>query len=187
MKTHTVPFRRKREGKTNYQKRLKILLSSKPRLVVRKSLGNVTAQIVEYSEKGDKIIATVTGKELKKYGWNFSMKNTCGAYLIGLLVAKKANEKNIKAAVLDIGLNKSVPGSKIYAVLKGAVDYGLKVPHSDNVLPNEERIQGKHIEEYAKKLGDDSKSKFSGYIKSGVNPMEITKIFNEVKKKITGG
>jgi len=187
MKTHTVPFRRKREGKTNYQKRLKILLSSKPRLVVRKSLGNVSAQIVEYSEKGDKIIATVTGKELKKFGWNYSIKNTCSAYLIGLLVAKKANEKGIKEAVLDIGLNKSVPGSKIYAVLKGAVDSGLKVPHSEEVLPSEDRISGKHIEEYAKKLGESSNAKFSGYVKNGVNPMEITKTFNEVKNKIIGG
>jgi large subunit ribosomal protein L18 len=36
--TYKMPFRRRREGKTNYTKRLKLLLSRKPRLVVRKSL-----------------------------------------------------------------------------------------------------------------------------------------------------
>jgi len=31
----SVPYRRKREGKTNYKKRLKLLLSNKPRLVIQ--------------------------------------------------------------------------------------------------------------------------------------------------------
>ena len=47
-KTQVVPFKRKREGKTDYKKRLKLLSSSKPRLVIRKSLKNMTVQIIEY-------------------------------------------------------------------------------------------------------------------------------------------
>ena len=49
-KTHRIKFRRKREGKTDYRKRLKLLLGGKPRLVVRKSLKNITAQIAVYSK-----------------------------------------------------------------------------------------------------------------------------------------
>ena len=49
---YTVQFRRKREGATNYRKRLKILASNKPRLVVRKSLKNIHASIIEYDKKG---------------------------------------------------------------------------------------------------------------------------------------
>ena len=55
---YRVPFRRRREGKTDYRKRLKLLLSRKPRLVVRKSLNNIIAQIVEYDEKGDRVVVS---------------------------------------------------------------------------------------------------------------------------------
>ena len=52
MKKHkrfTVAVRRKRKGKTNYKKRLRLLLSSKPRLVVRTSSRNVLGQIIVYN------------------------------------------------------------------------------------------------------------------------------------------
>lgn len=183
----TVGYRRKREGKTDYKKRLKMLLSSKPRLVVRKSVSSISAQIIEYNEDGDKVVASVKGSDLSKLGWNYNYKNTTSAYLLGLLIGKKAKEKGIKEAVLDIGLNKSIPGSRLFAVLKGAINNGLNIPHSEEILPKEERIMGKHIETYANKLDEDAKKKrFSGYLKKGLNPAEISKVFNEVKKKLIG-
>ena len=63
-------FKRKRLGKTDYRKRLKLLLANKSRLVVRKSLKSILAQIVEYGEKGDKIVVSAHSSELKKYGYN---------------------------------------------------------------------------------------------------------------------
>ena len=42
----TIYYRRKRSGLTNYKKRLSLLLSKKPRLVIRKSLNNMVAQVV---------------------------------------------------------------------------------------------------------------------------------------------
>jgi large subunit ribosomal protein L18 len=188
-KTRTVKYRRKREGKTDYKKRIRILLSSKPRLVVRKSLKYITAQIIKYDGKGDKVIVTARSSELKKEGWNYNYSNTPSAYLTGLLIAKKAKEKKITEAILDIGLNKSVPGSKLYAVLKGAVDNGLNIPHSDNVLPKEDRLNGKHIEDYAKNLKSDQESfnkKFGSYIKNNADPLKITQAFNDIKSKISG-
>ena len=188
-KTHTVPYRRKREGKTDYRKRLKLLLASKPRLVVRRSLKNIKAQIIEYDEKGDKVIASAISPELKKLGWNFSYRNTPSGYLLGLLIAKKAKEKGINEAVLDLGLHKSVNGSRIYSVLKGAIDNGLVVPHSESILPDENRTTGKHIEDYANKLKENQgefNKKFSEYIKKNADPTQITRAFHEIKKKITG-
>lgn len=155
-------FKRKRIGKTDYRKRLKILLADKPRMVVRKSLDNITAQLVEYSEGGDKIIASVHSSELKKYGYNGSKGNIPAAYLTGLIIGGKAKKKNVKEAVLDIGLQTSVKGSRIYSVLKGCVDAGMNIPHSKEILPSEDRIKGKHIKNF-----DSAK-------------------FEEVKKKITG-
>jgi len=53
---------------------------------------------------------------------------------------------------LDLGLQKSVKGSSIYAVVKGVIDAGMKINVSKEVLPSEERISGKHIMDYSKKL-----------------------------------
>ena len=161
----SLPYRRKREGKTNYKKRLKLLLSGKPRLVIRPSLKNIIAQIIEYNPKGDQTITAVHSRELAKFDWKFSTGNITTAYLTGLLLGKKALKKNIKEAVLDIGLKTPIKGSKIFACLKGVVDAGVLVPVSEEILPSKERISGKHIADY-KKLN------------------EITKVFEEVKNKI---
>ncbi|MBR9698891.1 50S ribosomal protein L18 [Candidatus Woesearchaeota archaeon] len=186
-KTRTVAHRRKREGKTDYRRRLKILLSGKPRLVIRKSLKEITAQLITYVDKGDKVLTTVRSGSLKKYGWLYNYRNLSSAYLLGMLIAKKAKELKINEAILDIGLHKSVPGSRIYAVLKGAVDNGLKIPHSKDVLPVEERITGKHIEEYAKKLSpEDLQKRFGDCMKKGADPLKISSTFNDIKNKISG-
>lgn len=186
-KTFTVAYRRKRQGKTDYKKRLRLLLARKPRLVVRKSLSCITAQIIEYDRNGDKVVAAASTANLKKMGWEYNFRNTPSAYLLGLMISKKAQEKGIKEAILDIGLNKSVAGSRIYAVLKGAVDNGMQIPHSEDVLPDDKRLTGKHIEEYATKISkEDFDKKFSGYKSQNADPKKITMVFNDIKKKIIG-
>jgi large subunit ribosomal protein L18 len=70
------------------------------------------------------------------------------AYLTGLLIGKKAAKNKIKEAVLDSGLYPSTKGSRIYAVLKGAVDSDLKVSFDEKILPSEERIKGLHIQKF---------------------------------------
>lgn len=187
---YTVQFRRKKEGKTNYRKRLKMLLSNKLRLVVRKSLKNISAQIIEHNPKGDRIIISAHSTELKKFGWKTSGGNIPSAYLVGFLIGKKAKEKGIEEAILDVGLNSSVKGSRIYALLKGVLDGGLNVPCSDSILPDDERIKGKHITNYATLLtknDDVYKKRFSDYLKNNINPLEFDKYFDDVKKKIIGG
>ena len=56
--THkVVGSRRKAQGKTNYRKRLKLLISEKARAVIRKSQSQLQMQIVAYDPKGDIILA----------------------------------------------------------------------------------------------------------------------------------
>ena len=55
-KKKTVAFRRKREGKTNYHTKLKILSGRKIRLVVRPSLKGLTVQLISFQSGGDKVI-----------------------------------------------------------------------------------------------------------------------------------
>jgi len=150
--TYRMPFKRRRLGKTDYKKRLKLLLSKKPRLVVRKSLRYIRAQIVEFDKKGDKTLVSASSQELKKLGWKFACDNLPSAYLTGLLIGKKALEKEINEVIPDLGLYPSIKGSRIYAVIKGTIDAGLKVPCDDSILPSEERIKGMHIANYLEKF-----------------------------------
>jgi large subunit ribosomal protein L18 len=166
--TYKMPFKRRRLGKTDYDKRLKLLLSRKPRLVVRRSLRYIVAQVIEFSKEGDKTLVSANSKELKELGWAFSCDNIPAAYLTGLLVGKKAVRKGIKEAVLDSGLYSSTKGNRIYAVAKGARDAGLKVPVDEVVLPTEERIKGMHVAKYLEKF------------------KSLPEKFEEIRKKIGG-
>ncbi len=140
-----MQFKRRRLGKTNYKKRLQLLMSGTPRLVVRKSLNYIRAQIISFDKKGDKTLASANSRELKKIGWKFSCDNVPAAYLTGLAIGKVAIKNKIDTAILDSGLYTMTKGSRIYAVVKGAVDAGLKVEIDPGVLPSEDRISGKHI------------------------------------------
>jgi len=177
-------FKRKKQGKTDYSQRLRLVNSGKTRLVVRRTNKNILLQFTNYSPKGDLVIVSVHTNELKKYGWNGSKRNSYCAYLAGLLVGLKAMKKNVKSAVLDLGLNKSIKGNILYAALKGVLDSGITVPHSAEILPNDTRIKGTHTADYAKKLGDQKEKTFSGYLKNKINPEELPKILEDVKKRI---
>ena len=62
---YTVKYRRKREGRTNYKKRLELLKSGSPRLVIRKSNTSITLQLVMYESDGDKVLITYTSKKFR--------------------------------------------------------------------------------------------------------------------------
>ena len=185
-KTFKTHHRRRRESRTDYKQRLELLKSGKPRLVIRRTANNLVCQIVKHFPKGDKNLVTITAKDLKKKGWKVHCGNTPASYLIGLICGNDAKKKKIPEAVLDAGLHTSTKGSRIYATLKGAIDGGLKIPHSDDILPDEKRISGKTIEEYAKKLKSDKpeefKNQFSKYVKDKLDPQNISKHFEEIKK-----
>ena len=186
-KKRTVQYKRKRESKTNYKKRLALLLSGQSRLVIRKSLNTITAQIVNYDPKGDKVVVSATSRELQKLGWKAHKANIPSAYLTGLLLGKKAKKKNIKKAALDLGLQIPIKGGRLFAALKGAIDAGMEISHNEEALPSEERIAGKHIAGYAVKIKGDQQrytKQFSRYMKEGTNPEEVSRIFEETKKKI---
>ena len=154
---YRVPFRRKREGKTDYRKRARLVLSRKPRLVVRKSLKQATVQLIEYHPNGDKTIASATSKELKNLGWKDSISNIKAFYLTGILCGQRAINKKHKEAVFDSGqytLNKK---SKIFAALKGSLDAGIKIPHGEGVFPEDERIKGEDVEKIIKKIKSGGK------------------------------
>jgi large subunit ribosomal protein L18 len=158
-----VKPRRRREGRTDYRRRLSLLRSDKVRLVVRKTLNNTIIQFVEYNERGDKILASAHSKELKKkYGWKFSTATTPAAYLTGLLAGKKAKDKGIGECVFDIGRHPPVKGSRVFASLKGITDSGIDCPHSEEKIPGEDRIMGKHLDSSIMPTVSDIKKEIIG-------------------------
>ena len=188
-KIFTVPFRRKREGKTYYRKRMRLLVSNKHRLVIRKSLRSIQISLVVFDSKGDNVLLTVNSNSLSKLGWKGYSGNLSSAYLTGMLAGKKSIEKGIDEAVLDLGFEKSVKGTKLYAALAGAIDAGLKIPFDQKMFPRKERITGDHIAKYAQYLKNDQskyQKQFSSYLKKGLNPEDLVKHFNEIKGKING-
>lgn len=92
---------------------------------------------------------------------------------------------------LDVGLQRTSTGARIFAAMKGAVDGGLNIPHSTKRFPgydNESKnfnaevhrghIFGTHVAEYMKSLEEEDpeafKRQFSQYIKLGINADQVS-------------
>ena len=176
-----MPFRRKKEGKTDYKKRLALLKSKKLRLVVRRSNKHMIAQLVKYSDNGDIMVHNFSTKHLAKFGWQMNTGNIPSAYLLGLLLGKTAKGEE---AILDLGLQTPISGSRVYAVLKGVIDGGLKIAYSEESLPSGDRLSGKHISGYANLVKENFEKRFSGYIKNQKDPRKFEEEFDRVKKSI---
>jgi large subunit ribosomal protein L18 len=185
---YCVPFRRRKEGKTDYKARKALLYSAKPRLVVRDSLRNMIVQVMVAEVYGDEVIASAHSRQLiKKYGWKAPKGNIPAAYLTGLLCGLKAKSEGVKEAILDIGLNSPTKGARVFAVLNGVLDAGVDVPHSGEKLPDKGRIEGQHIVDYADILAsnpEEYQSRFSKYLKQKLPPKELLKHFAKIKKDI---
>jgi len=175
---YKMPFKRRFEGKTDYKKRLGLLLSGKPRLVIRTSLKHTQAQVVKYETEGDKTLISADTQELKKMGWKHSTSNIPAAYLTGLLIGKKAKKKKVKEVVVDFGPQRVVKGSRLFATVKGAMEAGLNISCPEEVIPKEERLKGGHIVKYSEGK-DVPKNQFSK-----VKPKNLEKDFEKIKNKI---
>ena len=182
---YKVAFRRRREGKTDYAARLNLVDYDKSRLVVRVSNSHATVQVVDYAPEGDVTVASAVSKQLASYGYLGGTSNISAFYLTGYLCAKRALAAGIENAILDIGLKSPIKGSKIFAALKGAVDAGLEIPHGEFILPEEERIRGEHVANYAESLdAEEVAKKFSKYFERGLNPKDLPENFDKTVENI---
>ena len=184
---YNLPFRRRREGRTNYRKRRKLVTSGIPRFVIRPSNKHLSAQIIEAKVDGDLVMASAHSSELKDFGWKGSCGNIPAAYLTGLLAGRRAKAGGISSAILDIGPYARGPGSRIFAAAKGALTAGLTIPHADTVMPSEARLKGQHVVDYSKRLSSEPetyKKFFSRYLKQKLKPEDLSEHLSEVESKI---
>ncbi len=147
-KQRKIDKKRRRQAKTDYRKRLILLKSKSPRVVIRKTNRYIILQIIESEHAKDKVLYSVNTKELLKLGWaeekKGSLKSISASYLGGLLLGKKAKELKEKV-ILDTGLIPNTKGSRDYATVKGLADSGIEIKYNEKIMPSEDRIQGKHI------------------------------------------
>lgn len=220
-----VKWRRRREGKTDYYFRKRIISqdkrkfnSPKYRIVVRISKNNIICQFVSSNMEGDKVINASYSKKLSKFGILFGLTNFPSAYACGITLSKSilfgknikfqqnSNQKQsisqaIKAS-LDIGLTRATTGHKVFACMKGVIDGGIVIPHSEKKYPGyslekgfdplllKNRIRGEHIYDYMNSLKEEDEIKFNKYfsscIKHGISPSNYKNLHNSLIGKLIG-
>ncbi len=143
---YRVAFRRRREARTDYRARLKLLSSGQPRAVVRFTHGRVWVAVTTFDPVGDRIVAAADSHELTRVGFPpHGLVSTPASYLTGYLAGLRAKGAGQSEAVLDAGLRRPTPGGRIQSALKGLLDAGLEIPHGDGGLPSNDRLNGTHL------------------------------------------
>jgi large subunit ribosomal protein L18 len=185
--SYRLPLHRRIKGKTDYHARKALVLSGKPRLVARTTLKNAVAQVIVAKPHGDEVLVSAHSKELKGYEWKAPTGNIPAAYLTGLLCGLKAKAKDIKETIFDIGLHTPSKGARIFAILKGVLDAGVSVHHSEEKLSDEKRIEGEHIVKYAGNLAsnpEEYQHRFTKYLEQKLPPENLPQHFAEAKAQI---
>ncbi|MGQ9679465.1 MAG: 50S ribosomal protein L18 [Candidatus Bathyarchaeia archaeon] len=186
--SYRVPYRRRRKRVTDYSMRRILASSEDPRLVFRSSNSGVQVQIIRSEIMGDHLITQANSKELmKKFGWLGGTKNTPTSYLVGFLAGVKALKDGIMRANLDKGLGTPTKGSKVFAAVKGAIDAGLEVPCSEDVLPSQERIEGKILAKYIETVLEqhlEGDHRFSIFLSRGLESKDLVNHFRSVKSRV---
>jgi large subunit ribosomal protein L5e len=211
-------YRRRRilvtQDKTKYN-------SPKYRLVVRFTNKDIVAQIAYAKIGGDHIMAAAYAHELPRYGVSVGLTNYASGYCVGLLLARRLLTKlkldskyvgqtevngedyyveaqgdgpNPFYCLLDVGLACTSTGAKLFAVLKGATDGGLEVPHGESRFVGYDAeakelkaetlrkyLFGGHVADYMRLLADENEEKFkkqfSQYIKKGITADGLEKVY----------
>ncbi|MCW8965922.1 MAG: 50S ribosomal protein L18 [Candidatus Pacearchaeota archaeon] len=141
--------RRRKENKTDYLNRLKLLKSNKPRLVFRRTNRYIISQYVTSYEAQDKVVFGVNSKDLLKYGWSESakgsLKSITASYLTGYLAGKTILDKKLEKPIVDFGMIRTLHKTKVFAFLKGMIESGIEISCDEECFPQENRIKGEHM------------------------------------------
>lgn len=234
-KRFQVKFRRRREGRTDYYARVRLVVqvknkynTPKYRMIVRFTNKDIICQIAYARIEGDVIVCAAYSHELPRYGIKVGLTNYAAAYCTGLLLARRLLKKfgldtiyegatdvngedyNVEdidgqpgafRCYLDVGLARTTTGAKIFGAMKGAVDGGIDIPHSNKRFPgydseskdfNAEKhrshIFGQNVADYMRQLLDEDeeayKKQFSQYIKHGISPDDMDEIYKKAHAAI---
>jgi len=235
-KRFQVKFRRRREGKTDYYARKRLVIQAKNkyntpkyRMIVRISNKDICCQIAYARIQGDVVIAAAYSHELPRYGVKVGLTNYAAAYCTGLLLARRllnkfkldtlyegqtkvdgdeffiedldGDQPGAFHACLDIGLARTSTGARIFGAMKGAVDGGIDIPHSQKRFPgyddeegklaadvHRRHIFGQHVAEYMNTLSEEDeeayKKQFSRFIKLGLTGDSLEGMYKKAHEAI---
>jgi len=239
-KRFQVKNRRRRQGKTDFDARRKMVKQPKSnynakkyRLIVRFTNAQVICQIAYATIQGDQIVCQATSPELANYGVPCGHKNYAAAYCTGLLIARRMlkqlnldgqfkgkeevdgedyhiedeeNDRRPFKCILDVGLQRTCMGARMWGALKGAVDGGLHIPHTNKLFPgfkpaeekgqdpeydaeaHKDRIFGGHVKEYMEMMAEEDPTKyeahFSKFIENDLDAEKLEDMYSEAHGKI---
>merc|ERR1711998_381723 len=173
-KRFQVKYKRRREGKTDYYARKRLVTQDKNkfgtpkyRFVVRFTNKDIICQVVSSKIKGDICHAAAYAHELPRYGCSVGLTNYSAAYCVGLLCARRL-------------LTKYGLAEKFYGYDADEKEYDAEA--------NRERILGGHVAQYMNSLEEEEpeefEEKFKKYIEAGWTADEMEDKYLEVHKKI---
>jgi len=129
------------------------------RVIFRRSNRYIIGQIVRSEEAKDYIARGVSSRSLLKYGWpaesKGSLKSLPAAYLTGFLLGQDIKEK----VILDIGIARSIPKSRIYAFVKGLKDAGVNINVEEKMFPSDETLKRFDIEKIKQEIKNAGKNR----------------------------
>jgi len=199
-------------------------------LVVRFTNKDIIAQLIFSEIVGDKVVRAAYAHELPRYGLELGLTNYAAAYAVGLLLARRhlnalkldntfkgkevadgekysiieegiESEANPFKAILDVGLVATTTGARVFAALKGAVDGGLNIPHSETRFAGYDAesktfkpevlrkyIYGGHVADYMSQLAENNpdryKKQFSRFIAKGISAGDLEALYQKVHAAI---
>jgi len=234
-KRFQVKFKRRREGKTDYYARKRLVVQEKNkyntpkyRLIVRFSNKDICCQIAYAKICGDIVVTAAYSHELPRFGIKVGLTNYAAAYATGLLLARRHLKKlkldqtyegvtditgetyNVESqegqpgafrCCLDIGLTKTTTGARVFGAMKGAVDGGLDIPHSEKRFPgydaeskkydpaqHKARIFGQHVADYMRHLKEEDedsyKRQFAKFSTEGLEADTIEQMYKKAHAAI---
>ena len=162
---YRVPFRRRREGKTDYHQRLALLRGREPRAVVRLTNRRVLVALTDFDGGGDRVLAAADSGELTRIGFPaHGLASTPAAYLTGYLAGLRAKRAGRTEAILDLGLRRPSAGGRLLGALKGLLDAGVEIPHGTEGFPSSDRLAGTHLSPPLPKPLETFRSELSGQV-----------------------
>jgi len=163
---------------------------------------------------GDRVMTAAESTELKQHGLTVGLTNYSAAYATGLLLARRLlkkvglsdlykinddingeyfnvdeepnDDKRPFKVFLDVGIQRTTTGARVFGALKGACDGGLNVPHNTKRFPGYTRAK---VEEVVNKRGkatgevERMEARFeASVLRDRIFGVHVTNYMNQLKK-----
>ncbi|KAK2113726.1 60S ribosomal protein L5 [Saguinus oedipus] len=208
-KRYQVKFRRRREGKTDYYARKRLVIQDKNkystpkyRMIVRVTNRDIICQIAYARIEGDMIVCAAYAHELPKYGVKVGLTNYAATYCTGLLLARRLLNRFGMDKIYEGQVEVTGDEYDVESIDdQPAVDGGLSIPHSTKRFPgydseskefnaevHRKHIMGQNVADYMRYLMEEDedayKKQFSQYIKNSITPDMMEEMYKKAHAAI---